>query len=81
MSDRRDDFDAMIETIRKTASDPDCVTVGAFATAVEKLRAELIMLESQVERIGAAVDKAFDGDGAVAAPPVEVASYNDANKP
>jgi len=39
------------------------------------------MLESQVERIGAAVDKAFDGDGAVAAPPVEVASYNDANKP
>ena len=85
MTPRRDDFDRMIETIRQTASRPDDVTVGAFADAVQRLQAELAMLEGQVERIGAAVDKAFDrsAEAQVTAPaaPAHAPTYSAANKP
>jgi hypothetical protein len=81
MTKRRDDFDRMIETIRQTASRPDDVTVGVFAEAVQRLHAELAMLEGQVEQIGAAVDKAFDKGATMAAAPTQAPDYSAANKP
>ncbi len=80
MSDRREDFDAMIETIRKTANDPDSVTVGAFANAVERMQAELRMIERQVDRLGETVDTAF-GAQPVDRPTTDAPAHSAAYKP
>ena len=78
MTHRRDDFDTMVETIRKTASDPDSVTVGAFASAVARIQAELRMIERQVDRLGETVDTAFGAqpvDRSTTDAPAQSAAY------
>jgi len=53
------DLDHMMETLAQASKDPNGVTVGDFAKAVQSLQAELKMLESEVDRLGGAVDAAF----------------------
>lgn len=62
MAENRDKFDAMIATIRQTASKPDDVTVGAFAEAVQKIQAELMLIEGQVAKLAGSVGDALGND-------------------
>ncbi len=62
MAENHDKFNAMIEAIRQTATDPDNVTVGAFAEAVQKIQAELKLIEGQIDRLAGSVSGALDDD-------------------
>ena len=62
MAEQCDKFDAMIEAIRQSAVDPNDVTVGAFAEAVQKIQAELKLIEGQIERLACSVSGALDDD-------------------
>ena len=63
MAENHDKFNAMIEAIRQTATDPDNVTVGAFAEAVQKIQAELQLIEGQIDRLAGSVSGTLDDDG------------------
>ena len=88
MAENHDKFNAMIEAIRQTATDPDNVTVGAFAEAVQKIQAELKLIEGQIDRLAGSVSGALDDDGETGSdettPPTRSADTADqsaANKP
>ena len=55
------DFEQMMKTLATASTDPNAVSVGDFAKAVQSLQAELQMLEAEVNRLGGTVDKAFHG--------------------
>jgi hypothetical protein len=63
VAEQCDKFGAMIEAIRQSAVDPNDVTVGAFAEAVQKIQAELKLIEGQIERLACSVSGALDDDG------------------
>jgi hypothetical protein len=88
MAEHCDKFDAMIETVRQTANDPDTVTVGAFAEAVQKIQAELKLIEGQIDRLAGSISGALDDDGETGSdettPPTrstDTADQSAANKP
>ena len=88
MAENHDKFNAMIEAIRQTATDPDNVTVGAFAEAVQKIQAELKLIEGQIDRLAGSVSGALDDDGEAGSdettPPTrstDTADQSAANKP
>ena len=88
MAENHDKFNAMIEAIRQTATDPDNVTVGAFAEAVQKIQAELKLIEGQIDRLAGSVSGALDDDGKTGSdettPPArstDTAGQSAANKP
>ena len=56
------DLEQMMRTLAEASNDPNSVTVGDFANAVECLQAELKMLESEVDKLGGTVIKAFAPD-------------------
>ena len=53
------DFDQMMKTLSQASTDPNAVSVGDFAKAVQSLQAELKMLEAEVNRLGGTVEAAF----------------------
>ena len=53
------DLQEMMQTLAAASTDPNSVTVGDFAKAVQSLQAELKMLESEVNRLGTTVTDAF----------------------
>ena len=53
------DFDQMMKTLAQASTDPNAVSVGDFAKAVQSLQAELKMLEAEVDRLGGTVETAF----------------------
>ena len=61
------DFDQMMKTLAEASSDPNAVSVGDFAKAVQSLQAELKMLEAEVSRLGSTVNTAFKPDSAALA--------------
>jgi outer membrane murein-binding lipoprotein Lpp len=65
------DLEQMMETLAQASKDPNAVSVGDFAKAVQSLQAELKMLESEVDRLGSAVGAAFDTDTGGAAAEIE----------
>jgi hypothetical protein len=88
MAENHDKFNAMIEAIRQSATDPDNVTVGAFAEAVQKIQAELKLIEGQIDRLAGSVSGALDDDGETGpdktTPPTrstDTAGQSAANKP
>ena len=88
MAENHDKFNAMIEAIRQTATDPDNVTVGAFAEAVQKIQAELKLIEGQIDRLAGSVSGALDDDSETGSdettPPTrstDTADQSAANKP
>ena len=88
MAKNNDKFNAMIEAIRQTATDPDNVTVGAFAEAVQKIQAELKLIEGQIDRLAGSVSGALDDDSETGSdettPPTrstDTADQSAANKP
>jgi hypothetical protein len=56
------DLEQMMRTLAEASKDPNAVTVGDFVKAVECLQAELKMLESEVDKLGGTVSKAFGPD-------------------
>jgi outer membrane murein-binding lipoprotein Lpp len=60
------DLEQMMETLAQASKDPNAVSVGDFAKAVQSLQAELKMLESEVDRLGNTVGAAFDGGAGTA---------------
>ncbi len=81
MASKITDLDEMMKTLARVSTDPQSVSVGEFAKAVQSLQAELEMLESEVDRLGSTVGAAFeptDTDAASSnddmALPVETAS-------
>ena len=88
MAENHDKFNAMIEAIRQSAADPDNVTVGAFAEAIQKMQAELKLIEGQIDRLAGSVSGALDDDGEAGADettpptrPSDSADQSAANKP
>lgn len=70
------DLEEMMQTLAAASTDPNSVTVGDFAKAVQSLQAELKMLETEVNRLGTTVGDAFGEPttpGAAVAEPVEIA--------
>ncbi|MBU2532577.1 MAG: hypothetical protein KKB37_07545 [Alphaproteobacteria bacterium] len=59
MATQTTDLDEMMKTLSAASTDPNSVSVGEFARAVQGLQAELKMLESEVERLGNAVGSAY----------------------
>lgn len=78
------DLEEMMQTLAAASTDPNSVTVGDFAKAVQSLQAELQMLETEVSRLGATVGDAF-GDpstpGATVTEPVEMTDQAATTKP
>jgi hypothetical protein len=60
MGTQTTDLDQMMRTLAEASKDPNAVTVGEFAKAIEYLQAELRMLESEVDKLGGTIGKAFD---------------------
>jgi hypothetical protein len=89
MAENHDKFNAMIEAIQQSAADPDNVTVGAFADAIQKIHAELKLIEGQIDRLAGSISGALDDDGGEtgsddATPPTrstDTADQSAANKP
>lgn len=59
MTTEVNDLDQMMKTLAEASKDPNAVSVGDFAKAVQSLQAELKMLESEVSRLGSTVGSAF----------------------
>lgn len=53
------DLDHMMKTLSAASTDPNGVSVGEFAKAIQSLQAELTMLEKEVDRLGGTVGVAF----------------------
>jgi len=62
MGTHTSDLEQMMRTLAAASKDPHAITVGQFAKAVECLQAELQMLESEVDKLGGTLDKAFAPD-------------------
>lgn len=60
------DLDQMMATLAKASDDPNGVTVGEFAKAVQSLQAELKMLEVEVGRLTGTVTSVFGEEDAPA---------------
>ena len=54
------DLQQMMQTLATASTDPNSVSVGDFAKAVQSLQAELKMLETEVSRLGDSVDNVFN---------------------
>ncbi len=61
MSKEITDLQQMMQTLATASTDPNAVSVGDFAKAVQSLQAELKMLEAEVSRLGSSVDNVFKG--------------------
>lgn len=53
------DLQQMMQTLATASTDPNAVSVGDFAKAVQSLQAELKMLETEVGRLTGTVSSAF----------------------
>ncbi len=72
------DLEQMMQTLADASTDPQSVSVGEFAKAVQSLQAELKMLETEVSRLGGSVDNVFNGSSAMPEAPAAVADPADA---
>ncbi len=54
------DLDQMMQTLAAASTDPNAVSVGDFAKAVQSLQAELKMLETEVDRLGTTVGAVYE---------------------
>ena len=54
------DLQQMMQTLATASTDPNSVSVGDFAKAVQSLQAELKMLETEVSRLGDSVGNVFN---------------------
>ena len=72
------DLEQMMQTLAEASTDPQSVSVGEFAKAVQSLQAELKMLETEVSRLGGSVDNVFNGPSGMAGTPTAVADPVDA---
>lgn len=80
------DLEQMMQTLATASTDPDAVSVGDFAKAVQSLQAELKMLEAEVDRLGSTVGAAYetqkDDAADLAVPPsIEAGDQSAATKP
>lgn len=80
------DLEQMMQTLAAASTDPDAVSVGDFAKAVQSLQAELKMLETEVDRLGSTVGAVYetqiDETAELAVPPlVEADDHSAATKP
>ena len=81
------DLEQMMQTLAEASTDPQSVSVGEFAKAVQSLQAELKMLETEVSRLGGSVDNVFNrssvmpGTPAAVAEPADAADHAVATKP
>ncbi len=67
-ADHTHDLDAMLATLRSLADDPDSVSIRAFADAVQGLRAELRLIEGEVNRLADSVERSLDDHAVVVGP-------------
>ena len=63
------DLEQMMQTLAEASTDPQSVSVGEFAKAVQSLQAELKMLETEVGRLGGSVDNVFNGSNVMPGTP------------
>lgn len=59
MAAKTTDLNELMKTLARASKDPEAVTVGEFAKAVQALQTELHMLESEVQRLTGTVGSAF----------------------
>ena len=67
------DLEQMMQTLAEASTDPQSVSVGEFAKAVQSLQAELKMLETEVSRLGGSVDNVFNASDGMPGSPAAVA--------
>ena len=76
------DLEQMMQTLSAASTDPNAVSVGDFAKAVQSLQAELKMLETEVDRLGTTVGAVYEaGDretADIAVPHAEVSGDQEA---
>jgi hypothetical protein len=59
MSTEITDLEQMMQTLAAASTEPNAVSVGDFAKAVQSLQAELKMLETEVDRLGTTVGAVY----------------------